>query len=150
MQTRYFYRKYLLITTLFRSHVETVLFGVLTCFLSSFLAHGRLEADRQSGFINQIGHAALLHDCINTMDSYDFLRQILKNAPAGRTKKSPPANAGGEPLNKSYSIAIELPEASFLGSSFGTMIVRTPYSYFALMFSGLISPTKKLRWQTPA
>ena len=68
----------------------------------------------------------------------------------GKYKNPPPANAGGEPLNKSYSIAIELPEASFLGSSFGTMIVRTPYSYLALMSSGLISPTKKLRWQTPA
>ena len=48
------------------------------------------------------------------------------------SKNPPPAFAGGEPLNKSYSIAIELPEASFLGSSFGTEIVRTPDSYFAL------------------
>ena len=47
-------------------------------------------------------------------------------------KNPPPAFAGGEPLDKNYSIAIELPEASFLGSSFGTDIVRTPDSYFAL------------------
>ena len=48
--------------------------------------------------------------------------------------------AGGSFCFGSYSIVIELPEESFFTSFFGTMTVRTPDSYFALMSSGFTSP----------
>ena len=40
-----------------------------------------------------------------------------------------------------YSMAIAVEEANFFTSSFGTMTLRTPSSYFALTSSGLTSPT---------
>ena len=60
MQTQDFDHKSTRNTTLFRLAVETVLLGVLACFLSAFLAVWRLQTDRQSGLIQQIGHTALL------------------------------------------------------------------------------------------
>ena len=40
-----------------------------------------------------------------------------------------------------YSMAIAVEEANFFTSSFGTMTLRTPSSYFALTSSGLRLPT---------
>ena len=40
-----------------------------------------------------------------------------------------------------YSMAIAVEEANFFTSSFGTMTLRTPSSYFALTSSGLTLPT---------
>ena len=40
-----------------------------------------------------------------------------------------------------YSMAIAVEEASFFTSSFGTMTLRTPSSYFALTSAGLTLPT---------
>ena len=60
MQTRHFDRISTLNATLFRLTGETVLLGVLACFSSAFLAVRRLQTDGQSGFVQNIGHAALL------------------------------------------------------------------------------------------
>ena len=66
---------------------------------------------------------------------------------AGKTflkqqKSQPPAkNAGDWLMLGYYSMAIAIEEASFFTSSFGTMTLRTPSSYFALTSSGLTLPT---------
>ena len=60
VQTRHFDRISTLNATLFRLTGETVLLGVLACFASAFLAVRRLQTDGQSGFVQSIGHAALL------------------------------------------------------------------------------------------
>ena len=59
VQTRYFDRISTLNATLLRLTGKTVLFGILTCFLSAFLAVRRLQTDGQSGLVKRIGHAAL-------------------------------------------------------------------------------------------
>ncbi len=57
-------------------------------------------------------------------------------------KSQPPAkNAGDWLMLGYYSMAIAVEEASFFTSSFGTMTLRTPSSYFALTSSGLTLPT---------
>ena len=59
MQTRHFDRISTLNATLFRLTGETVLLGVLACFLPTFLTHGRLQTDGQSRLVQSVGHAAL-------------------------------------------------------------------------------------------
>ena len=49
-----------------------------------------------------------------------------------------------------HSMEMDVLVGSFLTLSLGTRTVRIPDSYFALMSSGLMSPTKKLREQAPA
>ena len=60
IQTRHFDRISTLNAPLIRLTGETVLLGVLTCFSSAFLAVRWLQTDGQSGFVQNIGHAALL------------------------------------------------------------------------------------------
>ena len=59
VQTRYFDRISTRNATLVRLAVETVLFGIVACFSSAFLAVRWLQTDGQSGLVQDIGHAAL-------------------------------------------------------------------------------------------
>ncbi len=68
MQTRHFDRISTLNATLFRLTGETVLLGVLACFSSAFLAVRRLQTDGQSGFVQNIGHTALLIGLIQSAE----------------------------------------------------------------------------------
>ena len=68
MQTRHFDRISTLNATLFRLTGETVLLGVLACFSSAFLAVRRLQTDGQSGFVQNIGHAALFIGLIQSAE----------------------------------------------------------------------------------
>ena len=68
MQTRHFDRISTLNATLFRLAVETVLFGVLACFSSAFLAVRRLQTDGQSGLVQNIRHTALLIGLIQSAE----------------------------------------------------------------------------------
>ena len=56
-------------------------------------------------------------------------------------KLSPAKTAGGSFIWDCYSMAMAVEAASFFTSSFGTMTLRTPSSYFALTSSGLTLPT---------
>ena len=58
VQTRHSDRKSTLIVTLLGLATETISPGVLTGFLPAFLAVWGLQADGQTGLVDQIGHAA--------------------------------------------------------------------------------------------
>lgn len=58
VQTRHSDRKSALIATLLGLATETISPGVLTGFLPAFLAVWGLQADGQTGLVDQIGHAA--------------------------------------------------------------------------------------------
>ena len=68
VQTRHFDRKSTQNATSFHLAIETVLLGVLACFSSAFLAVRRLQTDRQSGFVQNIGHTALLIGLIQSAE----------------------------------------------------------------------------------
>ena len=64
-----------------------------------------------------------------------------KEAPEAAKKPAACETAGDWLMLGYYSMAIAVEEASFFTSSFGTMTLRTPSSYFALTSSGLTLPT---------
>ena len=64
-----------------------------------------------------------------------------KNVPEAVKKPAACENRRRLADTRYYSMAIAVEEASFFTSSFGTMTLRTPSSYFALTSSGLTLPT---------
>ena len=64
-----------------------------------------------------------------------------KNVPEAVKKPAAYEIAGGWLMLGDHSMAIAVEEASFFTSSFGTMTLRTPSSYFALTSAGLTLPT---------
>ena len=81
MQTRHFDRISTLNATLFRLTGETVLLGVLACFSSAFLAVRRLQTDGQSGFVQNIGHPALLVGLFQSAKVGVLLGERLQSVP---------------------------------------------------------------------
>ena len=81
MQTRNFDRISTRNATLFRLTGKTVLLGILACFSSAFLAVRRLQTDGQSGFVQNIGHAALLVGLFQSAKVGVLLGERLQSVP---------------------------------------------------------------------
>ena len=81
MQTRHFDCISTLNATLLRLAVETILSGILACFSSAFLAVRRLQTDGQSGFVQNIGHPALLVGLFQSAKVGVLLGERLQSVP---------------------------------------------------------------------
>lgn len=84
--------------------------------------------------------------CGMDVQIYDAIQNVFcfvsMNAPSfGRKKPAVCENRRRQADAGYYSMAIAVEEANFFTSSFGTMTLRTPSSYFALTSSGLTLPT---------
>ena len=81
MQTRHFDRIATRNATLVRLGVETVLFGVVACLSSAFLAVRRLQTDGQSGLVQDIGHAALRIGLVQPAEVRALLGERCQSVP---------------------------------------------------------------------